>query len=151
MHMLFHVHVCTHIVVVLSSSSSSSSSLQFTGQEPAALPTEVKVHSANSTHRGDINSGDKIILSPAVLVACEQNQLSYPVVRDGDQPSPSLLPPPSSLLPPPSSLLPPPSFLPVPLSLSSPELFLLCSHPHCTIHVPCTIHVLQTSGPDTCT
>ena len=42
-----------------------------------ALPSEVKVYNADHTH---ISSGDKIILSSEVLVACEQQQLSYPVV-----------------------------------------------------------------------
>ena len=41
------------------------------------LPKEVKVHTADHTH---ISSGDKIILSPEVLVACEQQRLAYPVV-----------------------------------------------------------------------
>ena len=51
--------------------------IQIEEQEPAALPTEVKVHSTDHTH---LSSGDKIILSPEVLVACEQQQLAYPVV-----------------------------------------------------------------------
>ena len=52
--------------------------VQAGGQEPVALPTEVKVYHADHTHLG---SGDKIILSQEVLMACEQQHLAYPVVR----------------------------------------------------------------------
>ena len=44
------------------------------------IPTKLCVHSASTLGRQDINSGDKIILSPQVLMSCEQQELSYPIV-----------------------------------------------------------------------
>ncbi len=45
------------------------------------LPSSLTVFSASSGGRKDIDSGDKIILSPQILIACEQMELSYPMVR----------------------------------------------------------------------
>ena len=44
------------------------------------IPSKLCVHSASTLGRQDINSGDKIILSPQVLMSCEQQELSYPIV-----------------------------------------------------------------------
>ena len=44
------------------------------------IPSRLKVYPASTLGRGDMNSGDKIILSPHVLLACEQQELSYPIV-----------------------------------------------------------------------
>ena len=44
------------------------------------IPEKLCVHSASTIGRQDINSGDKIILSPQVLMSCEQQELSYPIV-----------------------------------------------------------------------
>ena len=44
------------------------------------IPAKLCVHSASTLGRQDINSGDKIILSPQVLMSCEQQELSYPIV-----------------------------------------------------------------------
>ena len=46
------------------------------------IPPKLRVHSATTLGRQDINSGDKIILSPQVLMPCEQQELSYPIVSE---------------------------------------------------------------------
>ena len=48
-----------------------------------SLPDTLCVYSANSVARLDLNCGDKIILSPYILMACEQKEIEYPMVRRG--------------------------------------------------------------------
>ena len=48
--------------------------------EHVTFPSKLAVCFAASGGRKDIDSGDKIILSPQILIACEQKQLSYPMV-----------------------------------------------------------------------
>lgn len=45
-----------------------------------SLPDALSVYSANSVGRQDLNCGDKIILSPFILMACEQKEMEYPMV-----------------------------------------------------------------------
>ena len=45
-----------------------------------SIPSRIRVHSGSGIGRSDINSGDKIILPPQILMACEQQELSYPIV-----------------------------------------------------------------------
>jgi len=52
-----------------------------------SLPPKLKVFSATSVDRSDINSGDKVILSPQILVACEQQELSYPIAFKLEHPT----------------------------------------------------------------
>eukprot|EP00731_Ephydatia_muelleri_P008856 Em0004g1194a len=44
-----------------------------------SLPSTISVYSANSVARHDLNSGDKIILSPYILLACEHREIAYPM------------------------------------------------------------------------
>ena len=48
-----------------------------------SLPSTISVYSANSVARHDLNSGDKIILSPYILLACEHREIAYPMVSYG--------------------------------------------------------------------
>lgn len=48
------------------------------------MPSQLLVYPASQIGREDINSGDKIILSPEILMACEQRQLTYPMVKEKD-------------------------------------------------------------------
>ena len=48
-----------------------------------SLPSTISVYSANSVARHDLNSGDKIILSPYILLACEHKEIAYPMVSYG--------------------------------------------------------------------
>eukprot|EP00731_Ephydatia_muelleri_P035486 Em0128g3a len=45
-----------------------------------SLPDALSVYLANSVGRQDLNCGDKIILSPFILMACEQKEMEYPMV-----------------------------------------------------------------------
>ena len=45
-----------------------------------SLPDALTVYLANSVGRQDLNCGDKIILSPFILMACEQKEMEYPMV-----------------------------------------------------------------------
>lgn len=49
-----------------------------------SLPSTLSVYSANSVARHDLNSGDKIILSPYILLACEHKEITYPMVSSGE-------------------------------------------------------------------
>lgn len=44
------------------------------------MPSSLLVYPAGIIGREDINSGDKVILSVDILMACEQRQLTYPMV-----------------------------------------------------------------------
>ena len=59
---------------------SPSLPLQYDDLAMLPIPAKLCVHSASTLGRQDINSGDKIILSPQVLMSCEQQELSYPIV-----------------------------------------------------------------------
>ena len=59
---------------------SSLLSLQFDDLMLVPIPAKIRVHSGVAIGRSDINSGDKIILSPHILMSCEQQELSYPMV-----------------------------------------------------------------------
>ncbi len=48
---------------------------------PVTMPDTLTVYPATHIQRGDINSGDKVILSSEILMACEQKQITYPMVR----------------------------------------------------------------------
>ena len=47
---------------------------------PIIMPNKLIIFPASHISRDDINSGDKVILSPEILMACEQRQLTYPMV-----------------------------------------------------------------------
>ena len=47
------------------------------------IPPSIRVFPGATIGRADINSGDKIILPPHILIACEQQELSYPMVSTG--------------------------------------------------------------------
>ena len=70
-----YVHMCVTLFVLLPLRT------QYGDVGSVSLPPKLKVFSAASADRSDINSGDKLILSPQILMACEQQDLSYPIVR----------------------------------------------------------------------
>ena len=70
-----YVHMCMTLFVLLPLCT------QYGDVGSVSLPPKLKVFSAASADRSDINSGDKLILSPQILMACEQQDLSYPIVR----------------------------------------------------------------------
>ena len=74
-HVRVHVRSCVTLFLLLPLCT------QYGDIGSVSLPPKLKVFSAASADRSDINSGDKIILSPQILVACEQQDLSYPIVR----------------------------------------------------------------------
>jgi ubiquitin fusion degradation protein 1 len=43
------------------------------------MPSELLIYPAAKIMREDINSGDKVILSVDILMACEHKQLTYPM------------------------------------------------------------------------
>lgn len=49
-------------------------------EEQVEIPPKILVYPASMIGRSDIDSGDKMILSPDILMACEQKELSYPMV-----------------------------------------------------------------------
>jgi hypothetical protein len=60
--------------------SDSSNDDEFTQDIPMMImPSELLIYPAAKIMREDINSGDKVILSVDILMACEHKQLTYPM------------------------------------------------------------------------
>ncbi|XP_019850911.1 PREDICTED: uncharacterized protein LOC100636770 isoform X1 [Amphimedon queenslandica] len=55
------------------------SGLEDSDEEQVEIPSKILVYPASMISRSDIDSGDKMILSPDILMACEQKELSYPM------------------------------------------------------------------------